>query len=169
MDKPTSQALRKIRKYNLATKLGYEKLFKLQFLGDGAYRTVYRIEGTELVVKFPKPGEGADEGDDDGDDGTRHTRAEMRRLTRLKKFKSLRRYLPVVYHYDKKNAIVVMRHYDELPTAITKASITFFDPMLRAVIRALTGIDLTDLRHSNIRLGDETSSADSPILIDVGC
>lgn len=86
----------------------------LEFIGDGAYRTVYRVVGTNVIIKF------AGTTISGLDDGKRHGAQEYATITNirksnLKRHKELKKHLPVIYHFEPSTGVTVGRYYKLLP------------------------------------------------------
>lgn len=104
------EALRVINEEKPKSRKAFKDLgFELEFLDAGAFRDVYRIKDTQLVVKFPKPESqvclvGS---------GKAHSRIEYEwviDLTHNPRWKPIRKFMPKIYYYDPKG-IVVMKYY----------------------------------------------------------
>ena len=83
------------------------KELKLKFIGDGAFRKVYRIVGTEFVVKFPSCRS--------NDIDKEHSRIEYQRcydIMHQERWYLLRRYTPKVYYYNPKTGVLLMHYYE---------------------------------------------------------
>jgi tRNA A-37 threonylcarbamoyl transferase component Bud32 len=154
------QLIKKHRPENLIT--AHELGLRLIHIGSGAFRTVYRIKNTDLVIKFP-----------DDEDGESHTRTEIKAIERLYKYKVLRSHLPKVYFYDSKSGVVVMEYYDKYsdhkagnPHPMqTHGDTTWERILISKLIRKLTGVDFQDLYNSNLRL-DKNQHVK---FVDIGC
>src|SRR5208337_4505065 len=97
----TQWCLRKIRKYQPKNLLETTKLGMIcLFVGEGAFRSAYKIVGTTLLIKFPLMYQ------TDDHDGKYHTRAEIRKIRALSKFKSLRKAMPPVYYYKSNDGVM---------------------------------------------------------------
>lgn len=152
----TQWCLRRIRRFqpkNLleTTELGMTCIY----VGEGAFRTAYRIAQTSLLIKFPLmesfhhrcKGNLVTYRIDDTD-GKYHTRAEVRKIRALSKFKSLRGHLPPVYYYNSRDGVLVTRFFKK---AREKDWIYNVCPLLSGVIKELTGVTLGDLFGDNVR------------------
>lgn len=128
-------------------------------IGDGEYRTVYRIVGLPLVVKVPN---------NTGREGRKHGTAEYRTIKRItrstRKYAKLKRYMPIVYNFNVKTGVTLMHYYK----AVSR-------PYRRAISGLLnTVVDLTwpyaargyecDIHSANVGMNDENR----PVLLDLG-
>lgn len=83
----------------------------LKYIGDGAYREVFHIVGTELVIKFPKGGHSCNR---------EHSLHEYKAINRVlkskaKKCQAIKKHMPKVYYCDA-HGVMVVRKYKMLPT-----------------------------------------------------
>lgn len=104
----------KIDTLQLATLLNNEKPkslkdfasigLKLYHIGNGAYRTVYKIKDSNFVIKIPKR-----------KSDRAHAAGEMQTINIIlkakRKHKVLKKYMPNVLYYDKYSGIIVMEQY----------------------------------------------------------
>lgn len=84
----------------------FPKEIKTKFLGEGCFREAHRILDTNLVVKFPQVLDCT---------SREHGRKEMRHIKRALRFSSLRRYVPVIYYFNHKTTVTLMRFYSPVP------------------------------------------------------
>src|ERR1700688_2699481 len=83
-----TRALKLIREHRPENLLTASNLgLKLIHVGTGAFRAVYRVKDTNLVIKFP-------DGENDYD---AHSAFEIKNLQKLYQCKALRRHLPKIY------------------------------------------------------------------------
>jgi hypothetical protein len=78
---------------------------RLDCIGEGCFREVFRIEGINAVIKFPMQAA-------DGNWSTTHSRREIRRIKQImcsKKYRHVKRYVPRMHHYDYINGILIMQ------------------------------------------------------------
>ena len=156
----TQWCLRKIRKYQPKNLLETSELGMVCVsVGEGAFRSTYRIAGTTLLIKFPliesfhKKHFGEVKSEfftyrTDDSDGKYHTRAEVRKIRILKKFKSLSPNIPPVYYYNSHDGVMVTKYYKK---ANKDVWIYRVGPLLSGVIKELTGVTLEDLFDDNVR------------------
>lgn len=136
---------------------------KLIHVGSGAFRAVYRIKDTNLVIKFPDPYE----------NGEYHSREENRMIEKLYQYKVLRSYLPKIFYFERKSGVIVMEYYDkysdrkaENPHSMrTYGNITWERVLIIKLIKRLTGEYFGDLYNANLRL-DKNKHVK---FVDMGC
>lgn len=163
----TQWALRKIRKHQPKTLLETSELgLVCVHVGEGSFRTTYRIAQTTLLIKFPiveTHGDGIKNGGwDDDSDGKYHTRAEVRKIRALSKFKCLRKHLPPVYYYNSADGVLVTNYFKLAKDSDWAYNVA---PLLSGVIKELTGVTLGDLFGDNVRIDAEK---DRLIFVDLG-
>ena len=99
-----AKALKLIRKHSPTSPEAFKKLgLRLSYLGAGVFREVARIQGCDLVVKFP-----LDDGAGCYAEGIAHSLSEMKRIERLARISEMKPHLPKVFYFDRKNGIIVM-------------------------------------------------------------
>jgi len=80
---------------------------KPKHIASGAYRNIYRLKGTEFIVKIPK-----------GTDGLAHSLVEIKTIRQIlrfkRKYKLLQEYIPFVLYDDLQTGIIVMEYYKAL-------------------------------------------------------
>jgi hypothetical protein len=138
---------------------------RLVHLGTGAFRSVYRIKGTDYVIKFPEP--------NNNYLGIDHAQDEVKNIEKMKKIKCLRPHLPKIHHYDRKSGVIVMDYYTRYrdkqankphPTR-TYGDISWERELISDLIRILTGVWFNDLWDENLKL-DKNNIVK---FVDVGC
>jgi len=134
------RALELIEDYQFKTASDASFYLLLDKVGEGSFRTAYRITGTTLLIKFPVGGE-------DCKEGKVHTRAEVRKIRRLSQYRSLRSHVPPIYYYNGKDGVVVMRYYNTPLDLEGRAR----DLLIRKVIKELTGVTLGDSVGDNLK------------------
>jgi hypothetical protein len=158
-------ALRLIKKNRPKNLLDTSQLgLKLVHLGTGAFRSVYRIKGTDYVIKFLVENNYLD---------TEHSRLEVRNIKRLQKFRSLRPYLPKIYYYDRKTGVIIMEYYTRYSRRKAKRpnpTRTYGDTnweieLIVNLIRQLTKVNFVDICERN--LGIDKNNVVK--FLDVGC
>lgn len=129
--------------------------FKLKQLGSGLYRIGYQIDNLPFVVKLCK------ESDPTSSD-VQHANEEMAALKKLSKskFKTLHRYLPKVFYFNKSSGITLMPLYKHLAY---KESEHFID-FVNKLYWDLGGKD-GDLHTSNVAFDNEKEEY---VIIDLG-
>ena len=144
------KALELIEEYQFKTASDASIYLSLDKVGEGSFRTAYRITGTTLLIKFPvvvthrKNGQVTGE---DSKEGQVHTRAEVRKIRRLSQYRSLRSHVPPIYYYNGKDGVVVMRYYNTPLDLEGRAR----DRLIRKVIKELTGVTLGDSVGDNVK------------------
>lgn len=103
--------------YDSILHLGLE----LKYISEGAFRSVYRIKHSNLVVKLPHipiPNTGEFDSDYDEDQALetniQHSIDEVkniRKVLRNQKYKALHRYMPNVY-YSNDEGLILMDYYE---------------------------------------------------------
>ena len=82
---------------------------KYRVIGQGAYRTVVKLVGLPLVVKFPLTDEKCDK---------RHSEYEFRAANKIcrykRKYKILAKYAPQLYYFNKETGVLVGHYYRPL-------------------------------------------------------
>jgi hypothetical protein len=92
---------------------------ELQDIESGCFREVFRITGTNTIIKFPLQ-------DETGKCCITHSRREIRRIKQImrnKKYKHIRRYVPKMHYYDYTNGILIMQLASEvgkIPKEVSK-------------------------------------------------
>jgi tRNA A-37 threonylcarbamoyl transferase component Bud32 len=122
----------------------------MRILGEGVYRSGYKVRHCDLVIKFPTDAE-----------GVKHSAQEIKRLRRLKQCGTLDRFLPEVFYYDKKSGVIVMRYYPEFVDFEDEADA--MGSMIGALIQRLTRVKCSDIHTDNVR-----QNKDDAIIIDLG-
>ena len=112
-------------------------------LGDGAFRRGFRINSTDLVIKFPQ-----DYSKLAYDDGVKHTRAEYDKIVALSKFKCLKSHMPSVRYYDRENGVIVLKFYKKIAKWRMYSRII---QLLGDVVFELTGQELSDIMGDNVK------------------
>ena len=165
----TQWCLRRIRKFQPKNLLETSQLgMTCVYVGEGAFRTTYRIAQTSLLIKFPlienfhrRGSAGLFTYRTDDKDGKYHTRAEVRKIRTLSKFKSLRGHLPPVYYYNSRDGVMVTKYFKKATRTDWMYNV---GPLLSGVIKELTGVTLEDLFGDNVRKDRE----DRLVVCDLG-
>ena len=150
------KALELIEEYQFKTASDASIYLSLDKVGEGSFRTAYRITGTTLLIKFPvvvthrKNGKVTGE---DSKEGKVHTRAEVRKIRRLSQYRSLRSHVPPIYYYNGKDGVVVMRYYNTPLDNKNQSTLggRARDRLIRKVIKELTGVTLGDSVGDNVK------------------
>jgi len=122
-------------------------------LGAGAFRTVYRVVGCPLVVKFPMPGT-------DFVTNKIHTRTELARIKKFKQFRWMRKYLPRVYYSNPTTGVSIIEFVDDSRELTDRGVLSNSQQqrmqgmcnMAQELIFRLTGTRMTDITDDNVRL-----------------
>ena len=100
-----SSFVKKFQNNNPTTKQEIKALgFKVRHAGSGAFRDVYILKGTGLVVKIPQ----------DSWSTVDHSQNELKwyvKIMTTKKYKVLKNYMPEIYYYDYENGVILMKEY----------------------------------------------------------
>lgn len=120
-----------------------------------------KVKGLPLVVKFPLC-----EGDEDKAStraGKHHSTMEVRKVLQLYKTRWMRKYLPKIYHHDRKSGVLVIHYYKDF----TKDS--KFEAMAELVwelIWRTFKVSLGDIHAENLRCREKRHK--SLVFIDLG-
>lgn len=148
------RVLRKVRKNHPAGPEDFKKLgIRIRPLGVGAFRSVYRVNGVNLVVKFPRPGT-------DFIINKIHTRTELARIKKFRRFGWMRKYLPKVYYHNSKTGVSIIEFYDDSKQMMTRGiwgnsqqqRMQAMCNMAQDLIHRLTGTRMTDITDENVRV-----------------
>jgi hypothetical protein len=158
----TRRALRLIRKGQPKTVEEAASLgIGLDEVGKGAFRTAYRIRGTNLLIKFPLMYNYGASGREDWNnkEGKNHTRMEVKKIRALMKFPIMRKHIPPVYYFNGRDGIVVTRYYPKsrwVPSATNN--------LVYGIIKEYCGVNLGDITPDNVR----TEPSCNLVFIDLG-
>jgi len=130
-------------------------------VGQGAFRTAYRIYGTNLLIKFPlmfhyvhlTPSVWHDK------EGKNHTRMEVKKIWALRESPVMRKHIPPVYYFNGRDGVMVTKYY---PKSKWISSAT--NNLVHELIKEYCGVILGDLSADNVR----TEPARNLIFIDLG-
>src|SRR6266705_5037212 len=149
-----SRILRQVRTHNPARPEEFRaRGIRLQKLGTGAFRTVYRIVDSPLVVKFPMPGT-------DFTVNKIHTRTELARIRKFRRFRWMRKYLPRVYYSNSVTGVSIIEFIDDKQQMMNRGSMSTSQQqrmqgvcdMVQELIYRLTGTKMTDITDDNVRV-----------------
>lgn len=93
--------------------------FTLQCVGEGRFRTAFRIVGTPWIIKVPA----STDRDIEIEDSIAHSVQEYdayRRIMRYDRYKPLRSHMPEILYFDRKTGLIVMREYKRLGAVYSK-------------------------------------------------
>lgn len=138
----TQRALRLIRRHepkNLleASKLG---IGVLVYVDEGAFRKVYRLKGTDLLIKFER--------------NTRyhHTRSEVRKIMQLRELKFWRKHTPPVYYFNDTDGVLVTKFFRKSTKERQKyATYNFISKLIWDTYK----VRFDDLYDDNVHLSDD--------------
>lgn len=132
---------------------------KVKEIGNGEYRTVYRIIGLPLVVKVPN---------NTGREGRKHGTAEYRTIKRItrstKKYVKLQRYMPKVYNFNAKTGVTLMHHYRPVSRTYRYAISGLLNSLVDLVWPYAAKGHECDIHGANVGMSDENK----PVLLDLG-
>jgi hypothetical protein len=117
-----------------------------RFVGEGAFRNVYKVRNQPVVVKFSC-----------GESSLSHTLQELKAFLRMKKSSILRKHVPKIYYADKNTGLIVMRHYSKISRSFRDYG---EDLNLRRVFE-----EPDDLSYKNIA----KDGRGTVIFLDAGC
>lgn len=109
----------------------------LKFLGDGAYRTAYQVVNTDIIIKFANSGFAMEHSLKE------YKAAKTIKESKLTKYRTIKKHMPEIYHYDVETGISVGRFYKLLP-----AKANGIRERLAEKIRVAVGVNYTDLENS---------------------
>jgi hypothetical protein len=117
-------------------------------VGQGAFRTAYRVHGTNLLIKFPimfnYP---THEGDNWHDrEGKNHTRMEVKKIRALLAYPMMAKHLPPIYYFNGRDGVMVTRYYPELQGV---ASAT--NRLVSEMFKEFCGVVMGDTSSDNLR------------------
>jgi hypothetical protein len=145
------QVINKINKWGPLTGQALLDLceFPVQYVGGGAFRDVYHIIGTDVVVKLPRKGANYAR-------NKTHARHEILIWNRIFKAKTgdelagFKQYLPNIRACDTKTGVMVVRKYEKLKGR--------HDKMLMALeqkVKEVFDIPNGDIHHNNVGVDKE--------------
>jgi hypothetical protein len=157
----TRRALRLIRRGQPKTvEEAASLLVGLDKIGQGAFRTAYRIRGTNLLIKFPLMYNYGVSGREDWNDkeGKNHTRMEVKKIRALMEFPIMRKHIPPVYYFNGRDGVMVTRYYPK-----SKWVSCATNNLVSDMVKEYCGVTMGDLSPDNLRT--ETGNL---IFIDCG-
>lgn len=153
--------MQKLLKYNPKDLKDFKKL-KLEMipLSSGAYRTVYRVKGSNVVVKIPV---------NDDSSNRVHAREEVRAINNIKRFK--RKYaklipmMPEVYYFNETSGVTAMKYYKKIRGNVAYTVAGLVEDVVELTMKDKNlYIGGMDIHGSNVHV-DENGN---PIIIDLG-
>jgi hypothetical protein len=121
-------------------------------VGEGAFRTAYRIHGTPLLIKFPlrfrhrlQETNGGPEVWNDKE-GKTHTRMEVKKIRALQKFPMFRKHLPPIYYFNGRDGVLVTKYYSGKRRIERAKSL-----LVSELVRTFCGVVLEDITPDNVR------------------
>ena len=130
---------------------------KTRKIGNGVYRTVYKITGFPLVIKLPA---------NDNADCKRHSVAEaltVRKINRFKKFAILKKYMPRIYYCEKSTGVMLVHFYKPVRGSEGHALASVIDDLVCTIWPYAINNGEVDIHSGNIGIDEEQSK-----LIDLG-
>jgi hypothetical protein len=158
----TRRALRLIRKgqpknFDEAMTLGMGALVEV---GQGAFRTAYRIHGTSLLIKFPLMFHYSSEPNSWHDkEGKNHTRMEVKKIRALLEFPMWRKHLPPVYYFNARDGVMVTKYYRERKKSVVDRERNI---LMGELVKEFCGVVLGDITDDNVKVDDHL------VIIDLG-
>lgn len=137
----------------------------LQHIGAGAFRDVYHVLGTSLVLKIPRYGLNG-QPEDDYETNIQHARDEYaiwKRITNSKrKYKHFKQYMPEIVYFNKGTGLIVTRMYTKVKSRRLHRKLV---SKLDENMAALMGHTTADIHMTNVALDNKGNLK----LIDLGC
>jgi len=158
----TRRALRLIRKgqpktVDEARALGLGALIEV---GQGAFRTAYRIHGTSLLIKFPLMFKYNPQPDSWHDkEGKNHTRMEVKKIRALLEFPMWGKHLPPVHYFNSRDGIMVTKYYRPHKKSVVDAERNM---LMGELVKEFCGVVLGDITDDNVRVDRDL------VIIDLG-
>jgi hypothetical protein len=129
-------------------------------VGQGAFRTAYRIRGTNLLIKFPLMyNYGGPKELWHDKDGKNHTRMEVKKIRALLEFPIMRRHIPPVYYFNSRDGVMVTKYYSK-----SKWVSSATNNLVSDMVKEYCGVTLGDLTPDNLR----TEPMGNLIFLDLG-
>lgn len=110
---PIRAIVQKFRELKLSSYTAVSKHFKLESLGGGLYRQVYRLVGTNLVVKFP--GSYPEITKREILDHAEMEYYWCQKFRRDPRWQAFRRHAPKIHYYDAASGVTLMTYYELAP------------------------------------------------------
>ena len=158
----TRRALRLVRRGQPKTVEEAEALgVNLRKTGQGAFRTAYRIYGTNLLIKFPlqckyegcctqhKSGGGSEGHVWHDREGKNHTRMEVKKIRALLKFPMWKKHLPPVYYFNGRDGVIVTKFYPPSKRYVVDDGRNM---LMGELVKVFCGVTLGDLTDDNVRV-----------------
>lgn len=152
------------------TKLG----IRLKYLGNGAFRDVYKVKDIPLVIKFPlcECSKGYTEctGDCGGPDHSRLEYGVYQKIMENRKYRAIRGFMPKVYYFDDKTGIIAVHYYKEMADTVYNHKLC---DLIEQFLRQTLSIGgRVDMKPDNVGT-DISYDGDIPIysfkILDLGC
>lgn len=142
----------------------------LWYLGEGAFRTGYKVKGVPLVIKVPMC---------DCPEhyercalecsGPNHSRIEYKvyqRIMKKRKYRALRGFLPRVHYFDDRTGIIAVQYYK--PMSNTLGNQKLCDMIDQFIRQTLSIGGAVDMKPENIGIEIKDDAHQFKIL-DMGC
>jgi hypothetical protein len=132
---------------------------------EGAFRTAHRIQGTDLLIKFPLQYRRRSEETEGGPevwgnkDGIQHTRMEVKKIRALREFPVMRKNIPPVYYFHSRDGVMVTKYYPN-----RKYVRSAMAQLITRMVRNYCGVTLDDVTSDNLRVTPDNNL----IFIDCG-
>jgi len=147
----TRRALRIIRRVQPETVEELRKVLGTPVIevGQGAFRTAYRINGTSLLVKFPLMYNHRTDGGEDNwtdRDGKNHTRMEVKKIRVLSGYAFMKKHLPPVHYFNGRDGVLVTTYYRKARWVHSATH-----NLLSKMVKEFCGVVLGDMSPDNLR------------------
>ena len=152
--------MQKLLKHHPKTLKDFKKI-KLELipLSRGAYRTAYRIKGSNVVVKIPVS---------DDSSNLVHAREEIKAINQIKRFKrknaKIIKMLPEIYYFDDKSGVTAMKYYKKIRGNLAYTVSGLVEDIIELIYPKDTYVGGMDIHGSNVHV-DENGNT---IIIDLG-
>jgi hypothetical protein len=138
---------------------------RLRKIGEGVYRTVYKVVGHSLVIKFPI-----------GKDGKEHSQYEYkawRDITKKNsKYPTLKKYMPEIIHFDRRSGVMVMKYYQSIKKSELKEFSSVITSLMNDVLELgwdqLSENGCIDIHPYNLVLEKDKYGCQQLKIIDMG-
>lgn len=145
----TATVIKRLKRYQPTT--AQEILDKcelpLQYVGGGAFRDVYHVIGTSVVIKVPRK----TDKEHRTEKRIQHSRDEFSIWTRMKnskrKFRAFAKYLPELIYYNSHTGIIVMRKYEKV--RYNKVNNSFANELEEMITKVMGTCD-ADIHNGNL-------------------
>ncbi len=141
----------------------------LKFIGDGGFREVFKIVGTNLVVKVPLTAmDQAELGHNYGHTPAVHARTEWnycKKVMRVKKYEFFRPYMPTLHYLVPKTGVTLCDYYKPISYFGAK-----FNSEIDQIALSLAKIGVTDGDVGKTKKDNYGTDSDGKLkILDLGC